>query len=369
LTLADLPRARAGATVALPGLDQWTKSDPRTIALPRVGTLRLAFDGIRTDAPAEISEAGTARFMFFHRGAQGAISVERVLAARIVGAMLKTEVPLLERALGRAERGVLAAAISETLRRLGSPWRLSMGMTSLAKTGDHAMGTLGTMRAVTLTVTIDGLGAPARVLLEVPLALLSSPAAGVDPARATALQTTAVVELGVTKLSYGEWAAIRAGDALVFDGQRAPTPAEPWNVRLCVGRSAAPAVVEAGGAMRLLDGFRPLAVASGRILRNNGERMDDEVKDERDPPLDPTMVLAAAPIEIVAEVGRLSVRGDELLSLARGGVLTFGGLQPSSIALRVGDEIWARGELVDVDGELGVRITELTPAHPAHGRE
>jgi flagellar motor switch/type III secretory pathway protein FliN len=127
-------------------------------------------------------------------------------------------------------------------------------------------------------------------------------------------------------------------------------------------------MVEAGGALRLLDGFRPQAVASGRILRNNGERMDDEAKDERDPPLDPTMVLAAAPIEIVAEVGRLSVRGDEILALARGGVLTFGGLQPSAIALRVGDEIWARGELVDVDGELGVRITELTAAHPAHGR-
>jgi len=38
-------------------------------------------------------------------------------------------------------------------------------------------------------------------------------------------------------------------------------------------------------------------------------------------------------------------------------VLAFGRVGASPVALRVGGEIWAEGELCDVDGELGVRVT------------
>jgi flagellar motor switch protein FliM len=69
-------------------------------------------------------------------------------------------------------------------------------------------------------------------------------------------------------------------------------------------------------------------------------------------------LLAAAPIEIVAEVGRIVLRGDEVLGLGEGSVLSLG--RPGTIVdLVVGGRTWARGELVNVDGELGVRITEL----------
>ena len=69
-------------------------------------------------------------------------------------------------------------------------------------------------------------------------------------------------------------------------------------------------------------------------------------------------VLAAAPIEVVAEVGRIVLRGDEVLGLGEGSVLSLG--RPgTTVDLMIGGRIWARGELVNVDGELGVRITEL----------
>ena len=72
-----------------------------------------------------------------------------------------------------------------------------------------------------------------------------------------------------------------------------------------------------------------------------------------------TSALAAAPIEVVAELARITLRGDEVLGLAPGVVLTVAVDRRQAIALRVGGEIWAEGELVDVDGQLGVRVTRI----------
>jgi len=75
--------------------------------------------------------------------------------------------------------------------------------------------------------------------------------------------------------------------------------------------------------------------------------------------IDAAAVLADAPIEIVAEVGRVILRGEEVLALAPGTVLALGGRRTPAVSLRVGSEVWADGELVSIDGELGVRVTAL----------
>jgi flagellar motor switch/type III secretory pathway protein FliN len=49
--------------------------------------------------------------------------------------------------------------------------------------------------------------------------------------------------------------------------------------------------------------------------------------------------------------------GDEVVGLVPGAVLTLGQPGAAPVALRVGEEIWAEGELVDDDGALGVRVT------------
>jgi flagellar motor switch/type III secretory pathway protein FliN len=70
-------------------------------------------------------------------------------------------------------------------------------------------------------------------------------------------------------------------------------------------------------------------------------------------------LLAAAPVEIVAEIGRVTLRGDELLGMLRGSVVSIGPRRPDLVTLRVGGRAWARGELCNLDGALGVRLTEL----------
>ena len=70
-------------------------------------------------------------------------------------------------------------------------------------------------------------------------------------------------------------------------------------------------------------------------------------------------VLASAPVEVVAEIGRFTLRGDELAGLMKGGVLSLGPRRTEAIELRVGGQLWAVGELVSVGDELGVRILRL----------
>ena len=76
---------------------------------------------------------------------------------------------------------------------------------------------------------------------------------------------------------------------------------------------------------------------------------------------DGAAVLASAPIEVVAEIGRVPMRGDEVLGLISGVVLSLGERRRDLVTLRVGGRAWARGELVNVDDDLGVRITEILP--------
>ena len=79
--------------------------------------------------------------------------------------------------------------------------------------------------------------------------------------------------------------------------------------------------------------------------------------DNRD--ADSVTVLAGAPIEVVAQIGHIVLRADEVMALQPGSVLTVGSLRPTTVELLVGDRVWARGELVDVEGQLGVRLTAL----------
>jgi flagellar motor switch/type III secretory pathway protein FliN len=68
-----------------------------------------------------------------------------------------------------------------------------------------------------------------------------------------------------------------------------------------------------------------------------------------------------ATLEVAVAIGdlRLSVRS--LLELAPGQVLELGKPLGSQVELRVGARVVARGELVDVDGGVGVRVLAIEP--------
>lgn len=66
-----------------------------------------------------------------------------------------------------------------------------------------------------------------------------------------------------------------------------------------------------------------------------------------------------APIELCVELARFTLRLDALSALRPGQVLSSGSAIGEHVTLTAGGTALARGELVDIEGEVGVRILEL----------
>ena len=69
--------------------------------------------------------------------------------------------------------------------------------------------------------------------------------------------------------------------------------------------------------------------------------------------------LAALEVEVVAEMGRVVLSGREIARLTTGSVVQLGRPLGGPVDLVAGGKLIARGELVDVEGEIGVRIIEM----------
>jgi type III secretion protein Q len=78
------------------------------------------------------------------------------------------------------------------------------------------------------------------------------------------------------------------------------------------------------------------------------------------PPLDP---LDQLPMALTLRCGTLELTLGELRCIGEGSVLQVAGISPGHATLCHGERIVAEGELVDVDGRLGLQITRM--ASPA----
>ncbi len=68
--------------------------------------------------------------------------------------------------------------------------------------------------------------------------------------------------------------------------------------------------------------------------------------------------LTDLPIELTAELGRITLTARAALDLAPGAIVRLG-RPPGPIELTAQGKSIARGELVLVDGELGIRVTAV----------
>jgi type III secretion system YscQ/HrcQ family protein len=278
-------------------------------------------------------------------GSWACLTLERFFALALVRAALGAPSPPVLRPLSPAERGVLGATVATVLSASGSGRvRLSL---------DRARPPGGDF--VTLHLTIRAAGLTGAGLLEVPVSWLPATASGLPAEAAYLLETWMAVVLGRTTLPAPAWATAQVGDAVVFEGVSAPYDERPWRCELGIGPHRADAVLDGGGDLRLSGPFAPGSESWGNAMSR------DEADDPAAPSASgaPAALLASAPVEVVAELGRLPMRGDEVMGLVAGTVVTLGERRRDMVTLRVGGRPWARGELVNVDDQLGVRITEL----------
>jgi type III secretion system YscQ/HrcQ family protein len=315
------------------------------------GLGRLSLEVERLDsAPWKAEAAGpppeSAFSLVRDDGSWACLTIERFFALSLVRVALGAPAPPIVRPLSPAERGVLGATVATVLSASGSgKVRLSLER-ARPPSGDHVSVHL-TVRAANLT----GAG-----LLEVPLAWLPATARALSGEAAYLLETWMAVELGRTTLPAPAWATAEVGDAVIFEGVSAPKDERPWRCELGIGPHRAEAALDAGGDLRLLAPFSPGPEPWGPPMSRDDP---DDPAPQAGGPGGPAALLANAPVEVVAEVGRLPMRGDEVMGLVAGTVVALGERRRDMITLRVGGRAWARGELVNVDDQLGVRITEL----------
>jgi flagellar motor switch protein FliN/FliY len=335
--LPRLPRAAARSTRALAraGLPAELTAQLKRVGGVRVRVARLAF--------VVPLDGGGPSFALEVRGQPARLTVEPLLALRLVAAVLGLPAPLAVRPLGRSERGVLAAVIATLLESAGADPSVRVAL-------DDA-GPLDCAEPLAIDLRVELPGGAGTARLDLPASVLPPavpPAVAIDPRR---LAAELALELARTTLTGAVLASAEVGDTVVFEAR---LPAEAWPVQVRLGACSFPARLHPDGNLQRQG---PLEDHESEISMSS----EDTTAPVPAPSLseDAARALAAAAVEIVAEVGRITVRGDELAGLVDGGVLALGPRRPSRVTLRVAGRVWAHGELVAVDDELGVRITEL----------
>jgi len=343
--LKALPRVPGGDLAAARRARVRFGAAPRSLELTvaRFGRVSLTFGGVMHATPPTTDE-----FVWRLRRpadassqAQGWLVMANAAGLRIVSAILGIPGPRVHRALGTTERGVLAAAVSAVMRH--APGLTLAG----ARCGEWSGSSLGRVEGWAESETFRE-----AFFLDVPPAwipeALQTPL--VERLRASAFPVSLTVELARTTITAEEWSRARPGDAVVFDDDAGAGRAPLAPVVVC-GGFAAPAIMTmaaAAGELRLTHEFSP---------RHSPERNPMANDPDRDIT---TTVLAAAPIEVVAELGRLTLPADEVTSLTAGAVLALPTKAQLHVELRIGARLWAEGELVDLDGQLAVRLTRVT---------
>jgi flagellar motor switch protein FliN/FliY len=75
----------------------------------------------------------------------------------------------------------------------------------------------------------------------------------------------------------------------------------------------------------------------------------------------PLEALGEVPLRLEVRLGETTLLIRDVLGLGPGSIVTLNKRPDDSVDLVAGERLIARGEIVVVDGELGVRIVEIAP--------
>jgi type III secretion system YscQ/HrcQ family protein len=323
----------------------WARLPHETVVtLKRIGDIQLRPDAVAmVDDLDRVPIDDLAWFRLTRTTEQAWLGLAFGVCHGLIRAVLGGAAPLLIRPLGSAERGLMSSILVSALRSLGLAHRMTLA------SGEARPSWQG--RQVLLEGAIRG-GAEidGRAFFVGPWSWLADGLGQV----VTSTDDTAVegvLELGRTVVSAAELGAAKPGDAIVFDGIPGLAPGVTWPVNLLVGRSWASARLDPDSKLALSGPWLQMEGDDARGSQDESTRWKTAAPARPEP-----RNLAGDMVEIVAELGRISLRGDELAGLAQGGSLMLGPRPAGPINLRVGDRPWATGELVKLGEQLGVRI-------------
>ena len=194
----------------------------------------------------------------------------------------------------------------------------------------------------------------------------------VDPGLRVGLALVA----GLAWVTRGELSTLRVGDIwslgeeLSRSEDREPeVPALEGACALAPPGGTMGVAVSLRGANTLVVGSHlvplPLDVDGGDVCSEEESPVAEE--QPKKPGLEDTVL--NAPVVVRVELGSVGMTVQEWSELSAGDVIQCGRRIGAPADLRVGGAVVARGELVSVEGELGVRIIELVAARDVRARE
>ncbi len=269
------------------------------------------------------------------RLALGALA-EPALAAFLAARVLRRSEPLADpgEPLSAPLAGLLAALGVETARRLG----LALALLGAPPVGEEAL-------LVEVTLLLEGR----------PYSLTLYVVGGSSPsARAPSLAQLGSLELcvplvvGTVALERQELLSLQVGGALLLaDGASIGCDAVGRGV-LAAPQSERGIAVELRSDGRLVVG----GVAEARLTVEREKSSESEAETLTD-------VLLDTPVVVRVELGAVSMTAREWAELGPGDVIETGQRIAEPVVLRVAGREVGRGELVNVDGQVGVRIQKL----------
>jgi type III secretion system YscQ/HrcQ family protein len=199
----------------------------------------------------------------------------------------------------------------------------------------------------------------ARVLASSSVRLSAPPKSGPDPLRLLWLarerlagtSSQLVWEAGYGFLRSSEVLGLAAGDVVLMD-HFGPRPVTGGPVWLRLGGGVFPGHLD-GAGVTVIGSFYLRAQAMA------DQQSDEAVAVSETGDAVNESLLRELPVQITCEIGRVTLSAKEVLELRPGAVLPVGRPLAGPVDLTAGGRVLARGELVDVEGEIGVRITEI----------
>ncbi len=271
-----------------------------------------------------------------HDGRRAALLLSVPLASILVDRALGGDGKGLEAAsgpLGELERGVLAYVVARWLSAADGELRVAAVLTR----SPALIEALGDGELVRWPLDI-ALGAAQRMTaaLLAPARPLPRARTAQIPSWAWQIETELVLSRGVAFLSARELAELSRGDIVLpdHDAIELAGPRISWRAR-----------IEDSALHLESEEWRAPRCAHGETKMNDADGSLEKVAD--------------TPITLTLELARFVLTLEELARLAPGEVLSTGRAIGERVTLRANEKIVAHGELVDVDGEIGVRILEL----------
>lgn len=274
-------------------------------------------------------------------GVRCALAIEPELAVEALSRVLRRRIALSDRgALDDALAGALHALVFELARRSGA--RAVLHLLDAADAKARALDVF-----VEASVLLDGTAYQAVLALE-----LTEPTTRREPTLAE------LGELPVRLPVVVGWSLAERATLADFVPGNAWFPGPGWWLDADLAGAvalAAPAQDRGVGATLSRDGKIVIRGGSVQLQPDIGELMSDPEK----PEASLTEAVLDSPVVVRVEIGAVTMSAREWAELGPGDVIESGRRIAEPVVLRVAGREVARGELVNLEGELGVRIREI----------